>query len=362
MSHLSWWVVFVLVVSAALAFLAGSVVGRLLHRILYRVALTTHTPMDDRIVLRLSGPIVAVCVVMMWQVLTTALLPQGAGLDLARAIGGIGFLLALAYAGMRVIDAGVEMIAVRSRWITAHRMSQALLPLVRRTLKVILAVTVAEMLLSELGYSIGPLIVGLGVTGIAVALAAQRTLADVFGAFAIGVDRPFHEGDVIKLESGLSGVVEAIGLRSTRVRTADRSLVTVPNGNLAAAAIETLTARDRMRFATSLRVELGTSSVQLERAIAELAEMLRSHPRRAPEEPHVHLVAIGSAWLELEVIAWLSTTSYDEFLVLRERILMCCLEHLEACGIALYNAPAPPTTAAPPARASEMPRPQGGVS
>jgi MscS family membrane protein len=362
MSHLTWWAIIVLVASAALAFLGGKLIGKGLHRILYRIALTTHTPADDRIVLRLSGPIVAVCTVLMWQLLTTLLLPPGSVLDLAHAIGSLGLLLALAYAGMRVIDAASEAIAVRSRWITAHRVSQSLLPLVRRTLKIVLAMAVIAMVLSELGYAVAPLIAGLGIAGIAVALAAQKTLADVFGAFAIGVDHPFHEGDMIKLDSGLTGVVEAIGLRSTRVRTAERSLVTVPNGRLAGAAIETLSARDRMRFATSLHVALGASPAQLEQVIGDLSDMLRTHPRRAPDDPQVHLVAISDAWLELEVVAWLSTTNYDEFLVLRERILMRCLEVLADAGIALHNAPAPPTAAVAAARSTGLPRPQGGLS
>jgi MscS family membrane protein len=362
MSHLTWWDVLALLVSAALAFVSGKLIGKLLHRILYRIALTTHTPADDRIVLRLSGAISAICMVVLWQVATTLLLPPGEVLDFAHQVGSIALLVALAYAGLRVIDAAIETIAVRSRWITAHRVSQSLLPLVRRTIKVLLVVIVTVMVLSELGYAIAPIIVGLGIVGIAVAIAAQKTLTDVFGAFAIGVDHPFHEGDVIRLDSGLTGVVEAIGLRSTRVRTADRTVITVPNGKLADAAVETLTARDRMRFATSLHVSLGTTPADLDRAIGDLTDMLRSHPRRAPDEPQVHLIAIADSYLELEVVAWLATTSYDEFLVLRERILMRCLEIVAASGLALHDATAASSTAIAPTRPAGVQQPQKGLS
>jgi MscS family membrane protein len=362
MSQLTWWAMSVLLMSAALAFLGGRLIGRVLHRILYRIALTTHTPADDRIVLRLSGPIVAICTILMWQLLTTLLLSPGSALDLAHAIGSLGLLIALAYAGMRVIDAAIEAIAVRSRWITAHRVSQSLLPLVRRMIKVVLAIIVTVMVLSELGYAVGPAIAGLGIAGIAVALAAQKTLADVFGAFAIGVDHPFHEGDVIRLDNGLSGVVEAIGLRSTRLRTEERSLVTVPNSRLAEAAIESLSARDCMRFATTLHLALDTSPAQLVEAIDELSDILSTHPRRASQEPRVHLVAIGGSSLELELVTWLSTTSHDEFLLLRERLLIRCLEVLASSGIVLHHAPGPATTAVPSARSTGLARSQGGLS
>src|SRR5439155_7652334 len=121
-------------------------------------------------------------------------------LAFGREIAGIGFLIAVAWAVMRVIDTGVEAIAGRSKWITGHRVSQSLLPVVRRIAKVIVAVIAIVMILSSLGYAVGALVAGLGVTGIAIALAAQKTLENVFGAFAIGVDHPFREGDFVRLD------------------------------------------------------------------------------------------------------------------------------------------------------------------
>ena len=355
MSHLTWWSVFLLVLSAAIAFLAGTFLGRWLHRLIYRLSLTVKHAGDDRLVVRLRGAIVAIAIVAVWQAITGVIgLPDDV-LAFAHEAGGIAFLVALAWLGLRLLDGVTELVAARSGWISAHRVSQSLLPLARRIAKVVLVVVVVMMILSELGYAIGPLIAGLGITGIAVALAAQKTLENVFGAFAIGVDHPFHEGDFVRLDNGLLGTVEQIGLRSTRIRTLDRTIATVPNGKLSEAQVEALTARDRMRFATTFHLALGASVDQLERVITDLEQMLAAHPRRAPENPQVHLVAVADAWFELEVMVWLETTSWQDFQVLRDRLFLRCLELIAATGITLHNAPAPtpPRTGKPEVLAGE---------
>lgn len=339
MSQLTWWTVFELTIAVAIAYVGGRLIGKGIYRLLYRFALVTRTAADDRVVLRLEGPIAALTMVVLWQVATTLFdLPEPV-YAFTRAVGSIGLLVAFAFAGLRLVDAAIETIAVRSQWITAHHLSQSLLPLVRRVAKVVLCVLLGVMVLSELGYSVGPLIAGLGITGIAIALAAQKTLENVFGAFAIGVDHPFHEGDLIKLDNGLVATVEQVGLRSTRLRTPDRTLVSVPNGKLADAQIEALTARDRMRFSASFHLALGASPAQIQRVIADIADAVRTHPRRAADEPQVHLVGVADAWLELEVVAWLATTSWDEFQGMRERLLLRCLEIIAAAGATLHNAP-----------------------
>jgi MscS family membrane protein len=343
MSQLTWWTVLELVLAAVTAYVGGLLAGKGVQRLLYRFAVMTHSPADDKIVMRLGGPLVAICAVVIWQILTTIFDLPSDVLASARTLGSIALLVALAWAGMRLLDGAIEMIAMRSRWITSHRVSQSLLPLARRLAKVVLAVIVIAMILAQLGYAVGPLLVGLGIAAIAIALAAQKTLENVFGAYAIGVDHPFHEGDLIRLDNGLVATVEAIGLRSTRLRTQDKTMVAIPNGKLADAQVEALTAQDRMRFATTLHLALGAPTANIESALADLTDMLSSHPRRAADdEPSVHVTAISDAWIEVEVVASLATTSWDDFVTLRERLLLRCLDLVSAAGLTLHNAPAPP--------------------
>lgn len=115
--------------------------------------------------------------------------------------------------------------------------------------------------LGDGSFDVRTTVAGLGIGGLAVALAAQKTLANLFGAISIGVDRPFREGDYIKVGE-VEGTVEAIGLRSTRLRTLDRTVVSIPNGDLADTRAETFGLRDRFQFMTTIGVEYGTRAAR----------------------------------------------------------------------------------------------------
>jgi len=136
--------------------------------------------------------------------------------------------------------------------------------------------------LAQLGVSVASLVAGLGIGGLAVALGAQKTLENLFGTLSIGVDQPMREGDFVKLYDFL-GTVEQIGLRSTRIRTLDRTIVTIPNGELANQRIESYTARDRLRLATTIGVVYQTTSQQMRAILGELEAILRRHPKIWPD-------------------------------------------------------------------------------
>jgi MscS family membrane protein len=113
-----------------------------------------------------------------------------------------------------------------------------------------------------LGYPVTSLIVGLGIGGLVVALAAQKTEENLFGAFSIGVDQPFRQGDFVRVDDFV-GTVEPIGLRSTRFRTLDRTVVTLPNGRLADMCLESVTARAHLRFAAVIGLVYETTGAQM---------------------------------------------------------------------------------------------------
>ena len=329
------------VASAAIAIAAGRFLGRWAHRALYRMSLMARISTSDRAILRLEGPIGVLVGTIAWELATSAFSLAPDSLVFARTVGSIGVLVALAWAGMRVVDTGIETIGVRSTWISGQPVSQSLLPTARRVARVAIGAIAAVMILAILGFSVSALVVGLAVVGVAVALGARKTLEDVFAAFAIGVDHPFREGDFIRLSDGTMGTVEAIGLRSTRLRTIDRTVVTIPNGKLADAQIEALTERDRVRFDVKLKLEIGASTTQLERVLSDLRDLLRAHPHGSPESPSVHLVAIADSWFELEAMAWFQAT-WPEFEAIRDRLFISCLEVIARAGVTLHGAPNPP--------------------
>jgi MscS family membrane protein len=170
---------------------------------------------------------------------------------------------------LRTVDIAASA-ARRSDWAESYAGSRALVPLGARVLKVVIAALAAVALLAELGYPVASLVAGLGIGGVAIALAAQKTFENLFGAFTIGVDQPLREGDFVRIGDVL-GTVEAIGLRSTRVRTLDRTLISIPNGKLAETQIESYTARDRMRLACEIGLVYGTSAAQMSKVLELLA-------------------------------------------------------------------------------------------
>ena len=238
MLDLTWWQVLALVGSAAISVFGGRMLGATVHRALYRHVLLTRSGVDDRFVLRLVGPLEAGGIVLVWQMLVSFIdLPPGA-LSFCRNLGHIGLLLALGFGAMRMVDTAVEHIQSRSKWLADQRLAHSLLPLSRRVVKIAIGAVVAVMVLARMGYTVGPLLVLLAITGGCLALAAHRPVENILAAYALLGDHGIREGDRVTLESGVSGVIEQIGLYSTRLRTPSSSHVIVPNRRLADAQIE----------------------------------------------------------------------------------------------------------------------------
>lgn len=229
MLHLSLGQALALLVGAVAAVVGGRYLGRVVHRALYRVTLVTHTPKDDRIVLRLTGPIEALVAVAIWETAISVIVFPLDVLDAARTAGRIGLLLALAWGAVRVIDS--------VGGFGAHLVSRNAIPLGRRVAKLVLAVVVGVMVLGALGFAIGPVLVVLAIAGVIGAVALYQPLQNMFAAYTLLNDHV--EGDFVRLETGVAGTIEAIGLYATRIRTVDSSLVVIPNRRLADAQIET---------------------------------------------------------------------------------------------------------------------------
>jgi len=188
--------------------------------------------------------------------------------------------------------------------------------------------------LSQLGYPVTTVIAGLGIGGVALALAAQKTVENLFGSISILADQPFGVGDTIRVDT-IEGTVETIGLRSTRLRTVERTLIIIPNGKLADMRIESLGPRDRMRFATKLPLARDTKVAQIESIVAKLRERLRSHPSVLEDEVVVHLAALGESSFDVEVAAQIETLDSNEFAKIREELLLECVRMVDAEGARL---------------------------
>lgn len=329
--ELLWWQWLALPLFGLAGWLLGRMTSFAARLVLRPVVKRTETPLDDELLDRMRGPVTfAVALGAIALSIPWLRLYEPAELFLGRVLSA-SFFAAIFWAALRVIDASADYLlhAAQARDNGAGR---SLAPLAGRIAKVMVVIIGVIAVLSELGYPVASLIAGLGIGGIALALAAQKTVENLFGSISIGLDRPFRVGDFVKIEDAVIGTVETIGLRSTQVRTLDRTVVTLPNGKLADMRVESYTARDRFRLHCVLGVVYGTSAAQLREILAGIERALREHPRIWTESMMVRFKAFGPHSLDVEVMAWFEAPSFDEFLAIRQDVLLGFMEVVEASG------------------------------
>jgi MscS family membrane protein len=208
--------------------------------------------------------------------------------------------------------------------------------LLHRMLKVAIVTVALFSILFLAGLNPSAALAGLGIGGIAVALAAQKTIENLFGGISILTDRVMRVGDLCRVGESL-GTVEDIGLRSTRIRTFERGLISVPNGSLATANVENLSARDKMRIFGKLGLRYETTQEPLKKVLAQVAAMLRDHPRVETATAWIRLAKLAEGALELEMQAYVLTHEYDDYAAVREDLLLRIMDIVESCGTALSS-------------------------
>lgn len=226
--------------------------------------------------------------------------------------------------------------SVRDDWQGQHEAKIAVADLAQRALTLLVVLLGFFALLEVLGVHVTALIAGLGVGGIALALAAQKTVEHLFGGASLVADQPVQVGDFCRFGNQI-GTVELIGLRSTRVRTLARTIVSIPNGEFASMQIENFAKRDRIWLQTTVRLRYDTTSDQVRHVLVRVRELLCAHPMIHPDPARVRLVDLGPYALELEIFAYVRTRDYNEFLAVREDIYLRIMDIVaeSATGFAL---------------------------
>jgi MscS family membrane protein len=329
---LAYWQWLALPVLLVAAWIIGIVLSRLTRRairpLFSRVA---HNP-DVLLIKRFKGPLTMAWTLAFCRVSLPllSLLPRAE--ETVREVLGALLVLLVFWAALRTVDLFADLFG-RSGWASARAGTRALVPLAARILKVVVGALAIVAVFAKLDYPIASLIAGLGIGGLAVALAAQKSFENLIGAFAIGADQPFREGDVVKVEDFVA-TVESIGLRSTRFRTADRTIVTIPNGRLSEMRLETFAARDRLRMHTMVGLAYGTSEDQVRAVIEGIRRELLAHAKIWKESLTVALVRFGESSIDIEVTAWFRTTDGDELTAIREQMLLAFMRIVAESGAA----------------------------
>jgi MscS family membrane protein len=238
-------------------------------------------------------------------------------------------MVVLVLATLRTFDVLVEGL---DRHL-ADPAARSMLAVLSRAGKAAVTALFAVAILAAFDVPVASVLAGIGIGGLGLALAAQKTVENLFGSFSLAADRAIRVGDTVQIDQ-LTGTVESIGLRSTRIRTPDRTLVTVPNGKLADARIESLTARDRFRLASVLPLATSTSADALRAILKGFDEILRAQGSIYLPDLSVCLRDIGPYSLNVEVNAVFST-SFEEFRIVRQDVLLAFLDVVKREGSAL---------------------------
>jgi MscS family membrane protein len=253
-------------------------------------------------------------------------------LYIQRALG-LCFSLAVAWASAVLIDLAA------TRWYSRldprlHAVSYSVLPLGKQVLKLSLFLIALLSVLSVWGYNTSTILAGLGVGGLAVALAAQKTIENLFGGISVIGDRPVLVGDVCRF-GDRTGTIMDIGLRSTRIRTPERTVISVPNSQFSSIPLENISGRDKILFHPTINLRRDTTSEQMLRVLSSIRELLVNHPKVEEGKIPVRFIGVGPFSLDVEVAVYIKTADYDEFLELQQDLLLKMLQAVETAGTGL---------------------------
>ncbi len=193
--------------------------------------------------------------------------------------------------------------------------------LIFRILGLVIALGILVHALDRLGVPVSGIVTGLGVGGIAVALAAQGTLQNLLGGASLIADRPVRIGEFCRFGERL-GTLESIGLRSSRIRSLDRTVVTVPNSDLAGMHIENFARRDRILLHTTFGVRYETTPDQLRAILADIRALLIAHPEVVLEPARARFIEFGASSFDIEIFAYVRARDYESYLAIREDIFL----------------------------------------
>lgn len=214
----------------------------------------------------------------------------------------------------------------------------AIIRVANRAAKLVILAIAAIAIFDVFGFEVTAALAALGIGGIALALGAQKTVENLIASLSIISDRPFRVGDICRI-GGTIGTIEDVGMRSSRMRTLDRTLLTIPNAVLANSEIENFSARDQFWFHPMLHVAGSTPPEQLRRLLDKLRAAIEGDPRLVDGEARVRLLPPVEDRLPIEVFAYVETRDFPEFLAIQEELTMKLLDAVGAEGLSL----APPS-------------------
>lgn len=327
-----WWQWIALLIAVALAWWGGRLLGSVTRGVLRRVASRTTAEWDDKLFDSLPPPIGVAWTLLLFASLGHSIgLPDAAEQAISQFVRG-AWVATMFWFLWRSVNVFVEL-ALSRPWAAGSPSARHMLTIGANLSKGAIVALGSLSLIAVFGYPVTTLLAGLGIGGLALAFGAQKTVENLFGSMALAVDQPFRVGDFVKVEDFV-GTVEDIGLRSTRFRTLDRTLISIPNGQLADQRLESFAVRDRMRLATTIGVEYGTTNAQMQQVLEGFERVLREHPKIWPDAMVVKFKEFGASSLDIEIMAWFAVPTWGDFQLCRQEVLLGFMQVVEQAGAA----------------------------
>ncbi|MDA0747252.1 MAG: mechanosensitive ion channel family protein [bacterium] len=323
----------------AFGFVLGALVVRrvvlyMLERYVERLARISKTELDDLLVDAAGKPLGVAIVFLGMYLGVHSFRPPEVILSGASTVFSVLGAALLAWFMLRLVRVLTHMLR---QWAkkTDSTLDDQLVPLVGRAAEVVVGILAGLMILQNMGYSVSGLIAGLGVGGLAVALGAQKTLSDLFGSVMLLVDRPFVLGDWVRSpDREIEGTVERIGFRSTRIRTFDQTLITIPNSRLADFVIDNVTQRPVRRVWITVRASHLATAAQMREVVTRIELILKSHPDVDQESfLLVRFTDFGEYSRDIMVYYFTRPIDWVAHLEVREEVNLKIMETLEDLGV-----------------------------
>ena len=233
---------------------------------------------------------------------------------------GVIINVIIAIALFKVTDIFIRKLKERTQNSDSTALSVHLIPILDRIIKFLILFFIVASFLQSNGYSITSLIAGFGITGLAVGFAAQQTIADFFGTLAIIADKIYKLGDYVKI-GDVEGTVEDINLLSTKIRTLDDFIVSIPNNNISATVITNISKANKRRINEVFGVTYDTSDEKLRQAI-EIIKDVCSQDNRLHKNPVVVTETLSASSIDIRLYAYVKTSSFNELIQVRSDVIL----------------------------------------
>lgn len=325
------WQWLALLLGVVLAYAAGWLLVRVgFTSIIGRLANRSATDLDDQILVAAVNPLRLVATIAFFHVILVQLGLAERAYDIFAGVEKVLVVIAFTWLLVRCVDiaGGVSERALARR---GSATVTSLVPLGRKVLKGVVVVMAVLASLDTFGFDVTAVIAGLGVGGLAFALAAQKTIENLFGGVTLLADQPVRVGDFCRFGDRV-GTVEEIGVRSTRVRTLDRTVVTVPNTEFSTMELENFAERDRIWYHPLIGLRYETSPGQIRTILKRVKQMLLDHERVDPDPARVRFKSFGASSLDLEIFAYVRTSDWAEYLEIAEDLNLRIMDIVEAAG------------------------------